>query len=435
MPPIPAAFFSRRVHISWIVGVALAGGMLHAEEPAFAPWKTSHDPVAILWERICHGQVSMDVTSPQAFLRQLLRELEIPVASQVLVFSKTSLQNSLISPRTPRAIYFSEEAYAGWCQDGLFELIGIDPENGPQFYTLSFPYLRGEKPELATSETCVSCHESSRTEGVNGMLVRSVYTDENGQPLLREGSFVTGHESPLRERWGGWYVTGRHGGDLHMGNAIARETETAVLLDRTQGANVTNLESLFPTRSYLTNSSDLVALMVLEHQCTMHNLITAAGRSSREAMARQRDLKKAFGEQVTEIPEGSAAGVIHNQAEKLLKHLLYCREYPLQDDGVDGGDAFQEAFRGNRRESKDGRSLKDFQLLNRLFKYRCSYMIYSKSFDALPPQLKSEVAVQLNRVLSSADNRPEFAHLSSSERATIRQILVDTKPDVFEASR
>jgi len=60
-------------------------------------------------------------------------------------------------------------------------------------------------------------------------------------------------------------------------------------------------------------------------------------------------------------------------------------------------------------------------------------MIYSKSFDALPPQLKSEVAIQLNRVLSGADNRPEFAHLSNSERATIRQILVDTKPDILEA--
>jgi len=435
MPLVPSAFLSRCIPGLWIMGVALADGMLHAAEPAFAPWETSRDPVALLWERISRSQVRMDVSNPQAFLRQLLQELEIPIASQVLVFSKTSLQNSLISPRTPRAIYFSEEAYAGWCQDGLFELIGIDPENGPQFYTLSFPYLRGEKPELATSETCISCHESSRTEGVQGMLVRSVYTDQDGQPLLREGSFVTGHESPLHERWGGWYVTGRHGSDLHMGNGIARETADTVLLDRSIGANVTSLESFFPTRPYLTNSSDLVALMVLEHQCTMHNLITGAGRSCREAMARQRDLQKAFGEPVTDVPEGSAAGVIHNQAEKLLKHLLYCGEYALQDDGVDGGDAFQDAFRGNRLESRDGRSLKDFQLLTRLFKYRCSYMIYSKSFEALPTQLRAELAIQLNRVLSGEDNRPEFAHLSSSERATIREILIDTKPEVLQTSR
>jgi len=362
MPPVPPAFSSRRAHILWIMGVALAGGMIHAAEPAFAPWKTSRDPVAILWERISLGQVRMDVASPQAFLRQLLLELEIPVASQVLVFSKTSLQNSLISPATPRAIDFSEEAYAGWCQDGLFELIGIDPENGPQFYTLSFPYLRGEKPELATSETCVSCHESSRTEGVKGMLVRSVYTDENRATAASRRQFRQRTRESIARALGRLvcHRTPRCG-SAHGQRDRPRDRERSPSRPH-QRRECDRPGELLPTRPYLTNSSDLVALMVLEHQCTMHNLITGAGRSTREAMARQRDLQKAFGEPVTDVPEGSAAGVIHNQAEKLLKHLLYCGEYALQDDGVDGGDAFQEAFRSNRHESKDGRSLKDFQL-------------------------------------------------------------------------
>lgn len=156
---------------------------------------------------------------------------------------------------------------------------------------------------------------------------------------------------------------------------------------------------------------------------------TAAGQSCRDALARQRDLPRAFGEPVTDIPTGSAARVIHSQAEKLVRHLFFCGEYTLKDDGVDGSAAFQEAFRANRHASGDGRSLKDFQLLNRLFKYRCSYMIYSKTFAALPQLLRLEVSIQLDRVLKGEDQRPGFAHLSPGERQTIQKILVETRPE------
>jgi hypothetical protein len=413
--------------LAGVMGAALA-----AEAP-FEPWKTSQDPVAKLWQRASSGSLKLDTSTPQAFLKQVLSELDVPVASQVMVFSKTSLQNALIGPLTPRVIYFSEEAYVGWCQGGLLELIGVDPVQGPQFYTLSFPYSKGERPVLETSEQCMNCHEGSRTNGVKGMLVRSVYTAQDGQPILSEGSFLSGHESPLGERWGGWYVTGRHGKETHMGNVIAQETATGVTLDRAKGANVTSLATFISTKPYLTDTSDIVALMVLEHQCTMHNLLTDAGKSTREAMARQHDLQKAFGEPVTDVPQGSAASVIRSQAEKVLKHMLFCEEYPLRDDGVEGGAAFQEAFRRNRVETREGRSLKDLQLLTRLFKNRCSYMIYSKSFDALPHQVKSDFYAQLNRVLTGEDQREEFAHLTASERSNIREILLETKQDAAAA--
>lgn len=415
--------------------LVLAGvvGAAFAAETPFEPWKSSQDPVARLWQRAQGGSLKLDTSSPQAFLKQVLTELDVPVASQVMVFSKTSLQNALISPLTPRVIYFSEEAYVGWCQGGVLELIGVDPVQGPQFYTLSYPYSKGERPQLETSEQCMNCHEGSRTNGVKGMLVRSVYTAQDGQPILSEGSFLSGHESPLGERWGGWYVTGRHGKESHMGNVIAQETATGVTLDRTRGANVTSLEKFISTRPYLTNTSDIVALMVLEHQCTMHNLLTDAAKSTREAMARQHDLQKAFGETVTDVPQGSAASVIRSQAEKLVRHMLFSEEYALKDDGVEGSAAFQEAFRRNRVETREGRSLKDFQLLTRLFKNRCSYMIYSKAFDALPPQVKSEFYTQLHRVLSGENAAKEYEHLTSSERANIREILVETKPDAAAA--
>lgn len=400
-----------------------------AESP-FEPWKTSGDPVAKLWQRVSTGAVKLNVTDEKAYLHQVLRELNVPVESQVLVFSKTSLQNALIGPLTPRAVYFSEEVYAGWVQGGVIELIGIDPVNGPQFYTLSYPFNKSQKPELTAQDICLNCHEGSRTGGVKGMLVRSVYVDETGQPLLRHGSHLSDQESPINERWGGWYVTGKHGQERHMGNVIAHETEIDVTLDREKGANVTSLDSFISTKPYLTNGSDIIALMVLEHQVVMQNKITEAGKSVREAMARQRDIQKAFNEPVTSEPQGSALSVINGQVDRLLKYMLFIEEYQLTDNGIEGSASFQEAFRRKRMESKDGRSLKDFQLRTRLFKHRCSYMIYSKSFEALPREFKDKFYTRLWKILKGEDATTDFASLTESERLHIREILQATKLDL-----
>jgi hypothetical protein len=412
-----------------------AAATLHGGVPEEVIAEGSKDPVAVMWQRVQRGEAKLDLTTEKTFLASVLRELKVPVESQVLVFSKTSLQNTHISPRTPRAVYFNEECYVGWVQGtgGMMELIGMDGERGPQFYTLSYPSQTGEKPELGHSEQCFSCHEGSRTNNVKGMLVRSVYADASGQPQLQDGSFLSTHESPLHERWGGWYVTGRHGNDLHMGNITVSVDEKTpsreIRLDRKAGANVLDLSPYIDIRAYLTGSSDLVALMVLEHQCTMHNLLTAANEQCRQAMARQRDFQKAFNEPVTETPQGSALGVFNSHVEKLLRHLLFCGEYELKDDGVEGSIAYQDAFRVNRKENAEGRSLKDFQLRTRLFKDRCSYMIYSSSFDALPPQLKTMLYARILAVLNGTDKTEEYAHLSESERANILAILRETKKD------
>ena len=309
--------------------------VLRAEAP-FEPWKTSADPVAKLWERVSAGRVKLDVSSRKSWVRGVLRELNVPVESQVLVFSKSSLQNALINPQTPRSVFYNEDTYAGWAQGGMMELIGIDPAHGPQFYTMAYPESKGELPVLATSDQCLSCHESSRTNGVNGMLVRSLYVDADGQPLLQFGSYLSGHESPIGERWGGWYVTGRSGKDQHMGNVLTKAEGDRPVLDRAKGTNVMSLDRFFDTNPYLTKTSDIVSLMVLEHQCTLHNKMTDGAKSTREAMARQHDLQKAFNEPVTDTPQGSALTVIKSHAEKIVKHLLFCEEYALQDGGVEG---------------------------------------------------------------------------------------------------
>jgi hypothetical protein len=394
------------------------------------PWETAKDPVARMWRRWQSGEFKPDLKDAKAYAASVLKELKVSAASQTLVFSKTSLQNSLINPQSPRSVFFNDECYVGWAQGGMMELIGMDPENGPQFYALTYPSERDEKPALLTTENCLSCHEGSRTGGVKGLLVRSVYTDEGGQPILSEGSFVSGHDSPISERWGGWYVTGKHGKERHMGNVIAHMEGNRISLNREEGANVSSLNRYFSIKPYLAATSDIVALMVLEHQCTMHNKLTDAGKSAREAMARQHDLQKAFKEPITEAPQGSALTVINSQAEKVVRHLLFCEEYALTDRGIEGSPAYQEAFRSNRLETSDGRSLKDFQLLTRLFKYRCSYMIYSSGFEALPAPMKKVVYQRLYDVLSGKDKSKDFVHLSDSERKNIREILLETKKDL-----
>ena len=393
------------------------------------PWAASNDPVARMWQRWQLGEFKPALSNAKACVASVLAELKLSPASQTLVFSKTSLQNSAIDPQSPRSVFFNEECYVGWAQGGVLEIIGMDPETGPRFYSLTLPGAGGGRPELRTTELCLSCHQGPRTGGVPGMLVRSVYTGESGQPMLNEGSLVTGHDSPLRDRWGGWYVTGKHGTERHRGNSFAQRRGPRISFDYEAGANVTTLERYFPTERYLAPGSDIVALMVLEHQCAMHNKLTDAARSTREALARQREAQQRAKEPVTDVPQGSALAVIHEQAEAVVRHLLFCGEYALKD-AVIGDPAYQEAFRRTRVATKDGRSLKDFELRTRLFQHRCSYMIYSRGFEALPSAVKQAIYRRLHDVLTGKDQGGSFAHLSAAERRNIREILQETKADL-----
>jgi hypothetical protein len=58
-----------------------------------------------LQQRLASGQQVLDWESKSGYVRSLLAALEIGADSQVVVFSKTSLQTELITERTPRAIY------------------------------------------------------------------------------------------------------------------------------------------------------------------------------------------------------------------------------------------------------------------------------------------------------------------------------------------
>jgi hypothetical protein len=267
------------------------------------------------------------------------------------------------------------------------------------------------------------------------MVVRSLYADKEGRPIFSAGSFTVGHETPFEDRWGGWYVTGFHGDGRHLGNIYAEETaDGRALFDREEGANLKTLDRFFNTDDYLEPTSDIVALMVMEHQVGMHNRLIEGNYTVRSAIYRSRQLNRELGLENPNELSDSTRRIIDHQAEKILKHLMFCDEAPLPEGGIDSGGDFPEEFQQNARPSESGRSLKDFQLLDRLFKYRCSYMIYSQAFASLPEILKKRILVRLAAGLNGKDDEEIFGHLSDSERKRIREILEDTLPGFASAA-
>ncbi len=384
------------------------------------------DPVARLQSKLERGEAELKYDDQYGYLPDLLRQLEISPASQMLVFSKTSFQRSRISRRSPRAVYFNDDTYIGFVQQGeVIEISAADPRQGAVFYTLA--QAKAERPMLRReTHDCLQCHSSSKTQDVPGHLVRSVFPDGSGMPVFNAGTFNTSHESPLKERWGGWYVTGTHGQQRHMGNVTVTDRQRPERLDIEAGANVTELTKLIDTKPYLTGHSDIVALMVLEHQVKMHNLITAAGYHARLALHYEASINKALGRPADHLSE-STQSRYKTPADKLLKYLLFTEETPLAGR-VTGTSPFAHEFAARGPRDRQGRSLRDFDLEHWLFKYPCSYEIYSAAFDGLPDVVKQHVYRRLYDVLIGQDQSSDFARLSAADRQAIREILLDTKP-------
>ena len=359
------------------------------------------------------------------YLRALLRELNVPVSSQMLVFSKTSLQRQRISPRTPCAIYFGDDAYIGYCQKGdLLEVTTVDPRLGSVFYSLE--QKKDEKPRFKRrADNCLICHSSSMNQGFPGHLARSVFADGLGLPILASGTYRIDHTSPLRRRWGGWYVTGTSGKQTHLGNLIVRGNPRPEDIDNTPNVNVTKLDRYLKTAPYLTPHSDMVALMVMEHQTEMHNRIARANFLTRIALYEEADFNKALGRPADYRSE-STLSRIKNAGEPVVKYLLFCDEAALTEP-VKGTSGFAEEFAKRGPADDRGRSLRQLDLKRRLFAYPCSYLIYSEAFDALPAPVRDYVLRRLWEVLGGKDTSKAFAHLSAEDRRALVEILRATK--------
>jgi hypothetical protein len=385
-----------------------------APAPAAPSGPSLPEAIADLQRRIDAGVVKPAFDEQSGYLKSVLKELDIPVSSQSLVFGKNSAQLFLISPEAPRAVYFNDDVYVGFVQGGSYlELASMDPEAGPVFYTLS--QEKADKVQFKKDSDCFACHDTFEADKpVSRLLMLSILSDSRGVALNRSSSITT-DKSLFAERWGGWYVTGTHGSQRHMGNRFV--TEPASTLDGipkyaktanlSNGANVTDLTTRFDTKAYLSPHSDIVALMVLGHQHHLHNLITVAGFNLRQD-ASESSLKEYL--------------------ERVVGTMLFADAVPLTEP-IKGTTSFAAEFSARGPRDSKGRSLYQLDLNTRLLRYPLSYLIYSKSFDGLPQPAREYVYRRLREVLSGKDQSKPFAHLSEADRKAILEILQETKPE------
>ena len=406
--------------------IAARGQSAFEREPINYNTAPVTDPIAKLQARLDAGKTSLE-HDRQGYLAAVLKQLRIPVSSQTLVFSKTSFQREQISPQTPRALYFNDDVYVGWVRGGdVLEIASTDPDLGPVFYTLD--QRETAKPQFVRqTDACIQCHGRTSNGEIPSLTIRSLHTDPTGMPILTAGTSRTTQESPFEQRWGGWYVTGTHGKSRHMGNVFGKDRDDEGPLDVEAGANVTTLSDRFDTSPYLSQHSDIVALMVFEHQAEAHNLLTNLNYQTRWAVRDSQAINDALGKTGEAELSESARRRISSAGEKLLKYLLYCDE-ELLTERIEGTSTFTTDFPAIGPRDKAGRSLREFDLRTRMFKYPLSYLIYSDSLDHLPPEAKDYVYRRLWEVLSGQDTTEPFKHISTAERKAILDILRDTKP-------
>jgi len=372
------------------------------------------DPITRLNEKLKSGAVKLKFEDDgTGYLASVLKALDVPVESQVMVFSKTSFQAPRIAPRTPRALYFNDDITVGFVQTGdVVEITSVDPQQGVIFYSLDQEEVA--KPRFERRDTCLQCHQSAATLGVPGLVVRSVVSEPSGYPMFQAGTKTTDHRSPLEERWGGWYVTGKSTGK-HMGNQVA--------VDRDKPESLKEITSRFDPGRYLTPNSDVVALMVLEHQTQMTNLITRVNFEVRHALHHQKTMNQIFGDPATTRSD-STKRRIREAAEELVDYMLFLEEAPLAEP-IQGSSGFAEKF------SKRG-PLHELDLKTRLFKVPCSYMIQTEAFDGMGADALDAVYRRLHQVLTGKAKDPKYAKLSLADRRNILKVLQNTKKTLPE---
>jgi hypothetical protein len=366
------------------------------------------DRVAVLSRALAEGTASLTFDARNGYLRPVLDALKVPAESQLLVFSKTGIQGMATSPQNPRAIFFTDSVVVGFIPGArVLELAAHDPEQGVQFYTLAqTPYA---PPALTRQTKCVSCHVSSSTLDVPGMLNRSHFTRADGTTVNQLGNFNVNHTTRLLDRWGGMYVTGNYhlfpyNVAVHMGNITTLASASHGPVSSNE-AFIAWTNSKPEARGYPSGESDIASFMVFDHQMHAINLLTRVNWEAR------------------------VNGAWRPIADELAEYLLFVGEVPPPAK-VSPRAGFAEAFAASVPRDRQGRSLRDLDMETRLLKYPCSYMIYSEAFDNLPAAVKNAVYQRMWTMLSGQDKSAKSAHLSAADRRAIIEILRDTKQDL-----
>ena len=347
--------------------------------------------------RLADGSAQLVYEEKSGYLRSVLELLKIPVESQVLVYTQTSMQARHVTMTNPRAVYFNDEASVAFIRGaGLLEIVAQDPVLGSIFYVIHQD--AGAARRFGREQQCLSCHLSWDTLGVPGLTVLSTFPRKTDRDYAN--GFFVDHYRPIQERWGGWYVTGTRVPARHAGNL-------PLFMDKAPDVPPparASLEGQFDLSGYLTPYSDVVALMVLDHQAHFSNLVTRATWEAR------------LGNEMR----------IAESADTLADYLLFVDEAPIIDGPIAGSSGFAEVFMAQGKKDAKGRSLRELDLKTRLQKYPLSYMIYTPQFRALPEAPKNLVMGRINDVLAGKITGPKYAHLTPELRAAIREILAAT---------
>ena len=379
----------------WLIAFAVAAGQSRGVFPGTLDQHPAidyrggavGDVVTALEAEINAGGATLAFEGRQGYLKSLLERLNVPVESQILVFSKTGIQHPFTSPENPRALYFNDRVVVGYIPGApVIELASHDSRQGVIFHTLM--QVPAPPNQFTRPDRCTGCHLTGNTMFVPGILVRSNFTGADGRTMPALGNFIVDHRSPLEQRWGGWYVTGTHGAARHMGNAMVIDNTQP---EATIGEGTLNRRTLIDrveAASYLRPTSDIAALMVFDHQGRAVNLLTSLGWEARVATAEGRlDFSK---------------GELRDLARETADYLAFVDEAPLPGP-VRGVSEFTNTFSGAGPRDRQGRSLRELDLQTRLFKYRCSYMIYSPAFDALPREARAAVLARLRETITDRD--------------------------------
>jgi len=384
------------------------------EHPAIAYGAREGDnPVRRLNDAVAAGRVHLDFDrdAGRGYLLSVLDALQIGVESQVLVFSETSNQAKYINPSHPRALYFNDRVAVGWVPGtDLLEFAAHDAQQGVNFYTLT--QQPAAKPRLTRETSCLLCHLTWDTLAVPGFITLSTFPMSDDPNAYADG-VVVDDRTPLVERWGGWYVTGRLVPTRHMGN-LPVVRPAASLSKAAPPAPAPKLESVAPrlasAATYPSLQSDVAALMVLNHQTRATNLLTWVGWETRVALA-----------------GGKPFDRVDEAVRELVDYFLFVDEAPIAS-AIAGASGFAEKFSAAGPRDASGRSLRQLDLASRLMRYPCSYLIYSEAFDALPAAARDRIYARMWQVLSGQDSDRRYAKLSADDRRAVIEILRATRP-------
>jgi hypothetical protein len=378
-----------------------------------------NDPYSQLMRKLAaSGDKLPHDAAGRGYLDGLLQALDIDTSSQVLVFSKSSLKQRFIEAANPRSLFFTDEVYVGFVPgSNSVEIAAMDPLLGPVFFDVRQD-PQAEEPFKQETTRCLRCHDSySMTgDGVPRFMLSSVISGPDGNIVSHELSEITDMATPIEQRFGGWFVTGTSGKQIHLGNFLV--TEASQLATRPwQGViNQTDLTQFVDLAKYPRQTSDIVALLVLQHQVDVQNRFVRLQYESRKL-----------------LDANPSAETTELQAliQPVLAGLFMADEAPLADR-VEGTSGYREWFE-QRGPIVDGKSLRQFDLQGRTFRYRLSYLIYSAAIDGFAEPVRNLLFRDIAAVLDGDTSLLPGFVLPADERAAIKAILQATKPEVLAA--